>query len=156
MQKRNKLRSSNKWIPWWRRDIDNLELHQLVEFVDALKTFKERVIEVVQGKESKKCNDKHPNEMEAAQMAQVQPYQPHLWDDEQGAFINTQSVMGSSSLNGSNHASNPPLMLQDGNEWSFLTYGNPSIFNEGMPSHLLMPDEGCLPLSAVMSDLQRV
>ncbi|KAH9290857.1 hypothetical protein KI387_034974, partial [Taxus chinensis] len=73
---------------WWKRDIYNLELNQLVEFVDALKIFKEMIIEVVQKKESKKFNEKHPNEMEAAQMAQVEDLDQEVCE----AYLCTRSL----------------------------------------------------------------
>nr|QWX93781.1 MADS-box protein 42 [Cunninghamia lanceolata] len=90
---------------WWRRNIEDLELHQLREFSDSLKGFKERIVKVLQEKEQsdkvpneieaeqkkeqsdkvpnekeaeqeKEPNDKVPNEIEAEQL-----YQPAIWDE---------------------------------------------------------------------------
>ncbi|GLJ40585.1 hypothetical protein SUGI_0837800 [Cryptomeria japonica] len=130
---------------WCRRDIENLELHQLREFGDSLKEFKERIIQVVQEKEQMKFSKKALDEIEAELMSEEQPYQPAMWGEQ--VPFNAQSVMGSSSNNAS---------VQDGKDWPFLMYENTYLPNEGIPSHLLIPHESCLPLSLEMSELQRV
>nr|QWX93782.1 MADS-box protein 43 [Cunninghamia lanceolata] len=61
-----KIQEGNKQADsWWRRNIEDLELHQLREFNDSLKGLKERIVKVLQEKEP---SDKVPNEIEAEQL----------------------------------------------------------------------------------------
>nr|QWX93785.1 MADS-box protein 46 [Cunninghamia lanceolata] len=129
---------------WWRRNIEDLELHQLGEFGDSLKRFRKNIVKILQEKEPR---NKVPNKLEAEQEKEPseklsneieaeQLYQQAIWDDL--GVLNTESIIGSSSNNAS---------MQDDNDWPFTSF----------PFEMTgMPNEGCLPMSLEMSELQRV
>lgn len=132
---------------WCRRNVEDLDLHQLREFGDSLKEFKKGISQVLQEREQLRFRKKALDEIEAELMSEEQqPHQGAMWgeEEEEAAINGGQSVMASSP-NG------------DGKDWPFLLpCENTFVTNEGIPSHLLMPHEGCLPLNLEMSELQRV